>query len=248
MLAADVGTLTNGDDLLRFIDDAQLRIRGLSSNFYVGPHKDSVVSMDCCPHLHALGIIYTSRLLSPPKAFNLGWAWLGHPSEVPTENTTSTQLTSKWVAYMAHSLHSLHDVEGGGRGGGGHRPPHVCTARVQHLCAGRGACRCGPMRCPAQLAWDETLNSVRTILDAWIEVQNRWNHIAPLFGAQSFHEQLPAEVRRAARRRVVATYASTPSAGLMGTSQPCAYARMHSCSTHPCHASMGMRAHTIMAA
>lgn len=60
MLAADVGTLTNGDDLLRFIDDAQLRIRGLSSNFYVGPHKDSVVSMDCCiccPHLHALGII-----------------------------------------------------------------------------------------------------------------------------------------------------------------------------------------------
>lgn len=50
--------------------------------------------------------------------------------------------------------------------------------------------------CILQLAWDETLNSVRTILDAWLEVQNRWNHIAPLFGAQAFHEQLPAEVRQ----------------------------------------------------
>lgn len=47
----------------------------------------------------------------------------------------------------------------------------------------------------AVTAWDETLSSVRLILDVWLEVQNRWNHIAPLFGAQAFHEQLPEEVR-----------------------------------------------------
>ncbi len=39
-------TLVNGDDLLRFLDDAQLRVRGLSSSFYVGPHRDSVAAWD----------------------------------------------------------------------------------------------------------------------------------------------------------------------------------------------------------
>jgi hypothetical protein len=43
------------------------------------------------------------------------------------------------------------------------------------------------------------LGAVRGILDAWLEVQNRWNHIAPLFGAQAFHEQLPEEVRAMGR-------------------------------------------------
>ncbi|GIL68853.1 hypothetical protein Vafri_22075 [Volvox africanus] len=84
----DVVTLVNGEDLLRFVDDAQLRVRGLATSFYVGPHRDSVS------------------------------------------------------------------------------------------------------------AWDEMLGSVRTILDGWLEVQNRWNHIAPLFGAQAFDEQLPDEGAR----------------------------------------------------
>ncbi|EFJ51360.1 dynein heavy chain, partial [Volvox carteri f. nagariensis] len=84
----DVVTLVNGEDLLRFVDDAQLRVRGLATSFYVGPHRDSVS------------------------------------------------------------------------------------------------------------AWDEMLGNVRTILDGWLEVQNRWNHIAPLFGAQAFDEQLPEEGAR----------------------------------------------------
>ncbi len=38
--------LSNAHDLIRFADDAQLRIRGLSTSVYVEPHKDSVVQWD----------------------------------------------------------------------------------------------------------------------------------------------------------------------------------------------------------
>lgn len=36
---ADMYTLTNGNDLIKFVDDAQLRIKGLSTSVYVDPHK-----------------------------------------------------------------------------------------------------------------------------------------------------------------------------------------------------------------
>jgi hypothetical protein len=32
-------TLVNGNDLIKFVDDAQLRIKGLSTSVYVDPHK-----------------------------------------------------------------------------------------------------------------------------------------------------------------------------------------------------------------
>jgi hypothetical protein len=38
-------SLKNANDLLRFVDDAQLRIRGLSTSVYVEPHKDAVTQV-----------------------------------------------------------------------------------------------------------------------------------------------------------------------------------------------------------
>ncbi len=38
--------LVNGNDLIRFIEDAQLRIKSLSTSVFVEPHKDSVIQWD----------------------------------------------------------------------------------------------------------------------------------------------------------------------------------------------------------
>jgi hypothetical protein len=32
------------------------------------------------------------------------------------------------------------------------------------------------------IQWDEVLGAVRAVLEAWIDVQARWCHLAPLFG------------------------------------------------------------------
>lgn len=44
----NVYALTNANDLLTFIDDAQLRIKGLSTSVYVDPHKVSLDPLASC--------------------------------------------------------------------------------------------------------------------------------------------------------------------------------------------------------
>ena len=44
------------------------------------------------------------------------------------------------------------------------------------------------------IQWDEALSSVRLVLEAWLEVQARWGHLAPLFGPSGLSGQLPLEV------------------------------------------------------
>ncbi|MEW5300897.1 MAG: hypothetical protein WDW36_003791 [Sanguina aurantia] len=83
-----VHALTNGEELLKQLDDAQLRIKSLCVNFYVEPHKDVVAG------------------------------------------------------------------------------------------------------------WDELLCQCSLIVDSWIEVQNKWGRIAPLFGGQLLMRQLPLEGKR----------------------------------------------------
>ncbi len=39
IVSVDIWLLTNGNDLIKFMDDAQLRIKGLSTSVYVDPHK-----------------------------------------------------------------------------------------------------------------------------------------------------------------------------------------------------------------
>ncbi len=39
VVRADMHLLVNGNDLIKFVDDAQLRIKGLSTSVYVDPHK-----------------------------------------------------------------------------------------------------------------------------------------------------------------------------------------------------------------
>ena len=78
--------MTNGNDLIKFVDDAQLRVKSLSTSVYVDPHKESVIG------------------------------------------------------------------------------------------------------------WDEALTGVRLILESWMEVQSKWNHLAPLFGSQILSTQLVLEV------------------------------------------------------
>ena len=42
---ADVYMLTNGNEIIKFVDDAQLRIKSLSASVYVDPHKVSLIDV-----------------------------------------------------------------------------------------------------------------------------------------------------------------------------------------------------------
>jgi len=48
LLTADVYMLTNGNDIIKFVDDAQLRIKSLSASVYVDPHKVRLCLLCVC--------------------------------------------------------------------------------------------------------------------------------------------------------------------------------------------------------
>lgn len=51
----DMYVLTNGNDLLKLIDDSQLRIKGLSTSIYVDPHKvREMINASLCKCLQSL--------------------------------------------------------------------------------------------------------------------------------------------------------------------------------------------------
>ncbi len=48
----------------------------------------------------------------------------------------------------------------------------------------------------AVLQWDDALNGVRTVLESWLEVQAKWEQLAPLFGPTGLSGQLLVENRK----------------------------------------------------
>lgn len=92
----DVHTLTNANDLLMFIDDSQLRIKGLSTSVYVDPHKDVVVQWDDA--MTNVRSILESWLEVQGKWSHLGPLFGPHglSGQLTVESKRFTEITRQW--------------------------------------------------------------------------------------------------------------------------------------------------------
>jgi hypothetical protein len=131
--------LANAHDLIRFVDDSQLRIKGLSTSVYVDPHKVGERARLC---------VYVCVCVVPPLCVS---------DFFPSPPAPSSP-------FLLHTL--------------------FLPSTLRHA----------PMQ-ESVVQWDEALTNIRAVLEAWLDVQGMWCHLAPLFGPNGLSGQLLLEVR-----------------------------------------------------